>query len=220
MLYAEDFDEPLLPEASAEAAAAPAPSEPELIDPRFTLEELRAATEQAREDACQAERSAAATLLAAQRGAALATLAEQVSLMQADAAGRIEEALDALARTSLSLLSAALPALCAGHAQGELRALLQRVLPPLRQLPELQIRLHPSLREAVEDETGALLEGSGVRVTWTESAKLRPGDIAVSWQNATALRDTAAICAEIHQAMVALFGPGPEILPTEVAHGK
>ena len=208
VLYAEDFDEPLLLTREAEPAASAIPAEPELIDPRFSLDELRAATEQAHEEGCEAGRHAAARSLEAQRGAALAAIAEQISATQAESVRRVEQALDAIANATFSLLAAALPALCATHTQDELRAVLHRVLPAAQQVPELHIRVHPSMRAAIETEANALLEGSGTRVTCTDSTKLLAGDIAISWQNGAALRDTTAICAEIRNTVLALFGSG------------
>jgi flagellar assembly protein FliH len=212
VLYAEDFDEPLLkPEPAHAAGPAPEPEpEPEIVAPSFSLEELRAATEQGIEEGRAIERRAAGLSLEAQRNAALASLAEQLSLAQEQSGKLVEQALEAIARTSLSLLAVALPALCASHAETELRALLQRVLPPARQLAELNVRVHPALRSAIEQETSALLEGSGTQVTWTDSAKLQPGDITIAWQNGSALRDTGAICADVHKAVLALFDPEQE----------
>lgn len=205
VLYAEDFDEPS-PDYPVTRSAGPAPAaEPEFISPSFSLGELRAATDQAHEEGREAERCATAHALATQRNAVLTSLAEQLSATQQQSRQIVEGALDAIAQTTLSLLAVALPALCASHAEDELRALLRRLLPPTRQLPELHIRVHPFLREAIEDETNMVLEGSGTQVTWTESSKLAPGDIAIAWQNGGALRDTAATCADIRNAILALF---------------
>ena len=143
---------------------------------------------------------------AAQRNAAVAALTAQLAATRKQSAQAVEQALEALAGTILSMLAVALPALCAGHAEGELRALLRRLLPPMRQTPELQIRVHPDLREAMEDETAALLEGSGIQVTWINSPRFAPGDISVAWQNGSALRDTAATCVAIRDAVLVLFG--------------
>ena len=98
--------------------------------------------------------------------------------------------------------------------------MLHRVLPPTRQLPELHIRVHPSLREAIESEAGTLLEGAGTHVSWTDSAKLLPGDIMISWQNGAAVRDTAATCAVIRDAVLALFDNGDGSLGPELEDGQ
>lgn len=211
VLYAEDFDEPLLQPARTQQTSAAAMPAPEIITPTFSLDELRAATDQAYEEGCEATRHTAARSSVAQRDAALAALAGHLSTTQKQSVRIVEQALDAIACTTLSLLTVALPALCANYAEDELRALLQRVLPPIRQLPEMHIRVHPSLREALEEETGAVLDGSGTRITWIDSSKLAPGDIAITWQNGGALRNTGATCTAIRDAVLGLFDQGHEI---------
>ena len=168
----------------------------------------------------EAERLSAAHALNTQRTALLTTLAEQLSVTQQQAKRVVEEALGSIAQTTLSLLAVALPALCANHAEAELRSLLRRLLPPTRQFPELHIRVHPCVREALEDETNLILEGSGTQVTWTESIKLAPGDVAIAWQNGGALRNTAAICSDITKAILALFDGKDGTPLVEIDHAQ
>ena len=220
VLYAEDFDEPTSQHAGVRTAGPLPPAEPEFLSPSFTLDELRAATEHAHAEGREAERLLTAHALDTQRVAVLTTLAEQLSETQQQARRTVEEALDGIAQTALSLFAVALPALCANHAEGELRSLLRRLLPPTRQFPELHIRVHPSLREAIEDETKLVLEGSGTQVTWTESIKLAPGDIAIAWQNGGALRDTAATCSDIAKAILTHFGSKDEKPVVEIDHAQ
>ncbi len=209
VLYAEDFDEPLVQPARAPSAGPDILIEPEVVAPTFSLDELRAATAQAHEEGAESARRAADQSSVAQRAMALAALAEQLAITHKQSARIVEQALDSVTCTALSMLAVALPALCANHAEAELRALLHRVLPPMRQVPELQIRLHPDLREAIENESSIVLEGSGTRVTWINSVKLAPGDIAITWQNGGALRDTGATCIAIRDAVLDLLDPGP-----------
>ena len=213
VLYAEDFDE--IPAKTVPALTkAPTALEAQAILPSFSLEEMRAAVEQARDEGGRAERLSSANAHSAQRGAALAAVAEQLRLAHDDASVIVEREQAAVARSVLSLLSAALPALCASRAEVEVRALLARMLPSTRQLPELHIRVNPALRPVVEEELANLIEGSGTQVIWTESPKMLPGDIAVSWHNGVASRDTAAICASIRDAVMALFadaGASPDL---------
>ena len=220
VLYAEDFDEPAFQRAGIRTTVPSLPAEPEFVTPSFSLDELRAATDHAHAEGREAERSSATHALDGQRHAALTTIAEQLSANQQQARRIIEEALDGIARTALSLLAVALPALCADHAEDELRSLLRRLLPPTRQFSELHIRVHPALREAMEDETKLILEGSGTQVTWTESSKLAPGDIAIGWQNGGALRDTATTCSDIAKAILALFGSKDGKPLVEIDHAQ
>ncbi len=213
VLYAEDFDEPLLQAAPPPPASVKAAAEPKTIVPSFTLSELRAAAEEAHQRGRDEALREVATSMQSQRNLVAANLAKQLAATQEQSARIVEQALSMIARTTLSLLSVALPALCADHAEGELRALLHRIVPPMRQQPELQIRVHSSLRDVLEEETRAMLEGSGTSVTWASSSKLLPGDIAISWQNGGALRDTASTCDYIRDAVLALFEAGHEPVP-------
>ncbi len=210
VLYAEDFDEPLLHVAPPAPAVARPAAEPQTIVPSFTLSELRAAVDEAHQRGRDEALREAAASTASQRNLAATNLAKQLAAAQEQSAQIVEQGLSMIARTTLSLLSVALPALCADHAEGELRALLHRIVPPMRQQPELQIRVHSSLRAVLEEETRAMLEGSSTCVSWTSSSKLMPGDIAISWQNGGALRDTASTCAYIRDAVLALFEAGHE----------
>ena len=214
VLYAEDFGEPLVP-AAPKAAPAAAKAESNAVLPSFSLDELRAAVERARIEGGDAERLALAQSQAAQRSAALASIAQGVHAAQAQAGQLIEQGLDAIACTVLGMLSAALPALCVSRAETDLRNLLGQILPPARHLPELYIRLNPSLRQAMEEEATSLLEGSAVRVIWTEVDKMMPGDVAVSWQNGSALREINATCASIRDAVMTLLDDRPKSLEME-----
>ncbi len=213
VLYAEDFDEPLLQAPCLTPVMARAAAQPETVVPSFTLGELRAAAEEAHQRGRDEALRETAASIASQRNLAAQNLAGQLSATQEQSARIVEQALGMIARTTLSLLSVALPALCADHAEAELRALLHRIVPPMRQQPELQIRVHASLRAVLEEETKSLLEGSSTCVTWASSSKLMPGDIAISWQNGGALRDTASTCNFIRDAVLALFEAGHEPAP-------
>lgn len=211
VLYAEDFDDPMprvVVPSRSNAAAVATPVTPEVIAPRFSLDELRAATEQAHQEGRTLERAAAEHSETAARNMALAVLGEQLRLAQEQSARVMEQSMAAIACTTMSLLTAALPSLCVAHAEDELRVLLRRVLPAARQLSELHIRINPSLRPMVESETALLLEGSGTQVSWTETTKLAPGDIAITWQSGSAIRDTEACCRSIRDAVLSLFADG------------
>ena len=210
VLYAEDFDDPA-PRVAAPGKSTPAavtPAAPESVTPRFSLDELRAATEQAHQEGRVLERTAAKHSETMSRNTALAALGDQLRLAQEQAARIVEHGIAEIACTTMSLLTAALPSLCTLHAEDEIRALLRRVLPATRQLSELHIRLHPSLRQMVEGEIAQLLEGSSMQICWAETSKLAPGDIAITWQNGSAVRDTEACCKSIRDAVFGLFSGG------------
>ena len=71
---------------------------------------------------------------------------------KAEARAAAEGAVEALARTVLSLLAGALPALCARHGEGEVRAVLRALLPALQAEPRVSVRLHPRLVPGVQAE--------------------------------------------------------------------
>lgn len=207
VLYAEDFDEPLVEHAPV--LAPPAAPEPETGRPSFSLEELKSAVEGAHEEGRCVEREVLMASLEAKRLAALTILADGMRGAGQEAARVTEETLEALAATVLSALAAALPDLCARHAAAEHGLLLRRVLQPLRQTPELQIRIHPSMRTAIEQAVTAALEDCGAKVTWTCSETLLPGDISIRWSTGEAVRDTRSLCDEIRSTLLTLFPHQP-----------
>ncbi|WP_428377482.1 hypothetical protein [Lichenicoccus sp.] len=206
VLYAEDFDAPVIPIAQG-AARRPETVEPELIVPSYSLAELQAATTHAHEQGRLIERREAAATASAQRDLALSALMLQLTETQLQATRAVDQALHRLAGTILSLLAAAVPELCRRHSAGELHALMRRVLPPMRQIPALSIRLHPTMRAALQEQVGPLLLDSGTEVTWIEASTLAAGDIAITWQNGTALRDTASIGVAIRDAVLSMLDP-------------
>nr|WP_321984940.1 hypothetical protein [uncultured Lichenicoccus sp.] len=206
VLYAEDFDAPSAPIAKG-ATRRPDAVEPELIVPSYSLAELQAATAHAHEEGRLIERREAATTTSAQRDLAVSTLMQQMTETRQQATRAVDQALQMLAGTTLSLLAAAVPELCGRHASAELHALMRRVLPPMRQIPALSIRLHPSMREVLEQQVDGLLLDSGTEVIWIEAPALAAGDIAITWQNGSALRDTAAIGAAIRDAVLSMLDP-------------
>lgn len=206
VLYAEDFDAPVSPVAKGNARG-PVVAEPELIVPTYSLAELQAAAAHAHEEGRLLERRESALTASVERNSALAALRLQMSEMQQHATRAVDQGLQMLAGTTLSLLAAAVPELCRRHSPGELHALMRRVLPPMRQMPAMSIRLHPSMRASLEEQVDILLLDSGTEVTWIEAPAMAAGDIAISWQNGAALRDTAAIGASICDAVLSMLEP-------------
>ncbi len=206
VLYAEDFDAPVIPTAKGAARGVPSP-EPELVVPSYSLAELQAAARHAHEEGRLIERRDAAATASAQSDMALSALVLQMTETRQQATRMVDQSLHMLAGTTLSLLAAAVPELCRRHSAGELHALMRRVLPPMRQIPALSIRLHPTMRTVIEAQVGSLLLDSGTSVTWIETSAIAAGDIAITWQNGTALRDTASIGAAIRDAVLSMLGP-------------
>jgi len=202
VLYAVDFDEPTL-----EFSQPPEKHkvEPEAVEPSFTLEDLRGAVDTAREEGRRAERQVLMASLETRRLAVLTTLADELRRAHEQSTRVTEDALEQLSATVLATVVAALPGLCAQHATSEISLLLRNILPPLRQTRELQIRIHPSVRAAVEQSTADLLADADASVSWIESEALAPGDVAVRWSSGEANRDTRGLCEQIRATLLALF---------------
>ncbi len=150
ILYAEDFDRldaPEIPEAPRPEAAA------EILP--ITAAQLEAA----REAAYAAGLEAASRELAATsdqlRLAAMQALADALASARSDAETLARMSAEAAAATLLALLSAALPATMARHADLEAAAFASGLLPLLRHETALHLRAHPDrmpvLLEAASD---------------------------------------------------------------------
>jgi flagellar biosynthesis/type III secretory pathway protein FliH len=206
VLYAEDFDAPDEPErlpAPRLPEPEPVPSPPE---PSFSFEDLRHAVEQGRMEGRALERREMETTLAARQTALLEQLAQAVAGARQDAARAAERVAEEAARTTLAVLAAALPATCARHGDAEARAVFEALLPGLRGEPRVKVRVHPSLAPDLQATLDLLADDDLPAVTLCASERMVPGDIAVSWQDGSAARDSQAICAAI-QAALALDPP-------------
>ncbi len=213
VIYAEDFDDPALPDD----AAAPPDAEPEPIEPSFTLAELEATRTAAFAEGAVAERARLAAEDAAARSRALDALA--MALASAAEAARMvtEEIAEGLAQAVLSLVAAGLPALCAHHGESEARALLQSLLPTLGSEPRIIVRLNPNLLDAVRADLAGLDPEIAAVVQLVPTDAMPPGDVRVSWEGGTCQRSTAAACAAVREVLapLGLLLPEPR---TETPH--
>ncbi|MCQ8239236.1 hypothetical protein [Rhizosaccharibacter radicis] len=219
VLYAEDFDEPdadlvqrnrLTSRGASPAEIAPPPAPVVAIEPTFSLSELQMAAERGREEGRVLQRQEAEAAQDRRRIALLEQLNEAVQASR-DGARRLVEARAAAATDAvLTMLAAALPAACAHHGLAENRAVLEAILPGLRGEPEIVVRVHPSSAEemrALLDDLAEELETGTLSVS--PSPRLLPGDLRVSWRQGQAVRDTAAICRAVHEALTLLPPPIP-----------
>ena len=211
VLYAEDFDAPEPGAAPRAAQPTPVPAEPVVIEPTFSLTDLQRATERARQEERMVARQQAEQDAAVLRTQALVQLADTVAQSRSEAARIAAEAADATAQTVLAAVAALLPGLSATYGQAEAAALLRLLLPGMANEPRLTVRAHPVLVASLRRETGALLEAGNTVVEWIDSETMVPGDIAVRWQDGSMIRDTKALCAEIH----ALLMPGTRTNPRQ-----
>ncbi len=202
VLYAEDFDAPEPVAAPRAAPPAPVPPEPVVIEPTFSLTDLQRATERARQEERMAARQQAEQDAAVLRTQALVQLADAVAQSRSEAARIAAEAADATAQTLLAMVAALLPAFSAAHGQAEAAALLRLLLPAMANEPRLTVRAHPTLVASLRQETRTLLEAGNTVVEWIDSETMGPGDIVVRWQDGSMIRDTNALCAEVHALLV------------------
>jgi hypothetical protein len=194
ILYAEDFDDPL-PEAPPPTPEPdpepPAPAPTQVDIDRTCADAVRRA--RLAWDAEQAER----------RGAALAAIAGAIH----DARNAAEREAHALAEgtvaTMLAMLSGVLPRLCERHGPGEARALVQLLLPTVRNEPRISIRAHPALVPALEDDLAQLDTELAGAVT-IAGAQMASGDLRVSWERGSFRRDSGKILAAIQDALAQL----------------
>ena len=183
VLYAEDFD------ASAPAGAP----EPELIEPMFTLADLDHAKAQAASSA-GAEALASAELSALQdRSSALDAIAAGLLAGQDAIAAEIARDTHAVSQAMLALLSAALPSLMDGTARREVSGLMQRLLPGLYGEKRVTIRLNPHVIDMVDQDLRTLNEDARARIVLVPTDALAPGDMRVSWEGGSFVRDTRAL---------------------------
>ena len=192
VLFAEDFDVPHKHD--------PLP-EPEIIEPVFTASDLEAA----RKQAWQAGHDAAAET-AAQDGHAtvrdaIAAIAANLADARAHASAMAQQAADELARLLLDSLAAALPALCARHGEAELRSLVRALLPALSQEAAVTIRINPGNAAALVQEIERLAPDLTARTQIVASDTIAPGDARVTWRNGQAVRDAAAVWAQVAEIL-------------------
>ena len=197
-LYAEDFDAP--PPAPAPAAPPEPAPPPEPVEPVYTAADLAAA----REDGRQAGRTESERSLAAARLQRLDQIANFLAASQASADAVAEAAADAIARTMLSALAACLPALCAQHGAGEVRAVIQAVLPGLAHEPRITVRVNPLLIPAMTAEIADLDSEVAERLLLVPVESMAPGDVRVNWQDGAAIRETGRVCAAVNDVLASL----------------
>jgi flagellar biosynthesis/type III secretory pathway protein FliH len=187
-LFDEDFDHPPAP---------PPPPEPEVIEPVFTAGELDAAREAAwrdGHDAAQAEAERSATTTAVQ---VLARIAAQLDTARAEAAHIADQSAEAIAHLLLDCFATTFPALSARYGADEVRAIVRTVVPPLRQEPNITVRLDRVSADTIVHEIERLDPDLMARVEVVATDAMPPGDVRISWRNGSAIRDTDALWQQV-----------------------
>lgn len=218
VLYAEDFDAPV---PAATALPAP-PSSPVVlvVEPSFSLTDLRQATEKAEQEGRELERHAAELGITARRADALVRVADALGTARTDLSRIATEAATATADTLLAMVAAVLPSFAASQGHDEVQALLCLLVPAMCREPRLTVRVHPSLLESLrEDATGLLVDGHAV-IDWIGSDSMLPGDVSVRWQNGIMVRDTTALCTRVRDLIMPAVRPAdsPRSTPLKEHH--
>lgn len=206
ILYIEDFDAPSAPLGEGETPVPPA----EQPEPAFSADDIAAAHEAGRHEGHAAALADALLVQAQLTAAAQQGLADAVA-MSRDLLERVAlRAAEDTARSLLAVLRAAVPATMARHANCEVQAVLQALLPGLRCEPELRVRAHPDLADTIRESLIALLAADSVQLSVAADPLLAPGDLNVAWEGGQARRDTASIWHDIGTVLAPLGLPALE----------
>lgn len=194
-LYAEDFDA-----AEIVPAVPDAMPEPEPADPVFTAADMEVAGAEGH-----------ATGRAESDHSLMATRVQMLGLVgsgmhDATTAATLvaEAASEAIARTMLGAIAACLPALCTRHGEAELRTLARALLPSLVDEPRITVRLNPLMMAGLALELAGLDPGIAERVLLVPADQMAPGDVRISWQNGSAVRNAGQTRLAVEDALAAL----------------
>jgi flagellar assembly protein FliH len=203
VLFAEDFDGPVVVEAAAEPELAP-PPEPEVVAPSFTEEDLDAARREGHAAGMRAAAEEAARTQEAARVAALQQIAAGFATAQAAAASVVETAVEGTAGLILQMIARMLPALSAAHGEAEIRMLVRTLMPALAREPRATIHVNPAHQAAIAAEIEALDPAAAERLVLQPAPAMPAGDARITWEAGVAKREAAAIQSAIEQALSGL----------------
>lgn len=191
-LFSIDFDAP--PEPAA-------PPEPEVIEPVFSIAELDAARAEAWRDGHAAAMADAVRDHEAVARDTLATVAAALADARSAAVGSAQDAAEALARLLFDCFASAFPSLAARQGEAEVRSIVSHVVPLMHHEPTITVRVSPNAAEIIERDIAILNPdlADQVRVIATDTVAV--GDVRIAWRNGTAVRDTAAIWANIESVL-------------------
>ncbi len=191
-IFAEDFDRPKAPEP---------PPTPEPLEPVYTAEQLQAARAEAMREGHEAGLAEADGITASLARHALLTIAESLQTAREDVRTIAEETAESLACLLMDAFATAFPALCARHADTELRAIVRAVVPHLHTEPTITIRASPHVTEALSEEIATLDPEVLDRVRIVPTDSVPEGDIRIAWRSGNASRDTARLWADIENVL-------------------
>ena len=195
VLNAEDFDaqEPVV----APVKAPTLQIEPIVVEPTFSLADLRRAAERAQEEGRLQARRDAELEANLRRNEALAAIGVLLRQTKDELMAVALSSASATADTVLAMVASLLPALARSRAQDEAAALLRLLLPAMSHEPSLTVRAHPALIDNLRDDLSSLLDDAQTAVSWVGSDTMLQGDLSVRWSGGAMRRDSAALCSQI-----------------------
>jgi flagellar biosynthesis/type III secretory pathway protein FliH len=192
LLFDEDFDLPPPPEPTLE---------PEVIEPLFTLAELKAEREEAVREGREAALKEFSASSVVTSGHALASIAEQMAAVRIEMASSAEQSAEAITRLLLDCFATAFPALSARHGASEAAAVLHEILPALHRETKITVRVNPHIAAAMTKEIQTLDADLAAHVRLVPTDAVAVGDARVTWKNGAASRDTASLWRQIENIL-------------------
>jgi flagellar biosynthesis/type III secretory pathway protein FliH len=192
VIFHEDFDRP---------KAWEPPPEPTPAEPVYSAADLQMVRAEALRDGHAAGLAEADGVTAALARHALLTIAERLDTARVEATAIAEEAAEAVACLLMDAFAAAFPALCARHAETELRAIVRAVLPRLLEEPAITVRASPHVTDALTEEIASIDPDLLDRVRVIPTDAVPAGDVRIAWRAGNARRDTAGLWAEIENVL-------------------
>ena len=190
ILYAEDFG------IEAPATLPEAPEPPPLA---LTQSDLDAACIRA----VAAAEAAWQDHAEQRRAEALGKVAESLAAVRHEASSQAEAVADGVARAALGMIAGALPHLCRTHGDQEVRALMRTLAPVLAARTRLVVRIHPGLLAGLQDDILTLGDIIAANIE-LRPANLPPGDVRLSWEDGSLVRDCAAIRTAMEDSLAQL----------------
>ncbi len=193
VLYIEDFDEPNISPVTRQEPAT------DIIAPCFSAEDLEAARQQAYAEGTRDGVESAARERTHTMRLLLENLVQQLQKSQSDITAHAEAIASELAQTLFSALYGSLPELCRVHGETEIRALVKRIMPGLARESRVDIRLHPDLVAAVEDEISRLPHDIPEKIELIADPHFAATDLRATWKTGHLQRSSAKIWQDLRQ---------------------
>lgn len=197
VLYMEDFDDPPPPPARA--------PEPEFVSPGFSAEDLEAARQEAYADGMRDGQRAAREETAHSVRMILEKLAIGLKSVDQQLAADAEKVATELASCLLGAMCGSLPEFCRAHAEPETRALIRKIMPGLAREAKVDIRVHPSMVEPVQDEIAKLTQDLPEKLSVTGDPLMEPTDLRAKWNMGHLVRSSQKIWRDV-RAELSSFG--------------